>query len=474
VGFGRRIGDTFRVPGRGLRRVVTVLTVLVTAAATGSAVALSAPSLASDLGLGTASDSAVAIAAPVPALGPLRADAPLPTAAGLAGALGPVTSGSALGTFAGVVADPATGGQLWARSPDQGLVPGSTGKLLTAAAALLTLDTTDRLYTKVVAGAAPGTVVLVGGGDPTLTNLPAGKNSVYPQPARVSTLAEAVRKALPGQNITTVFVDTTRYTGPTLASGWTPADVPGGFVAPIVPLMLDGGRADPTLQDGPRIADPATAAGRALADDLDAATVAAGSAPANAKVLATVASPPIADLVEHLLETSDNVLAETLAREVAIARHADPSFTGAAAQVLAALSQAGFDTNGAVMVDGSGLSTDDRVPPRLLGALLSAAAAPPQGPHDTEFLRTILTGLPVAGGDGTLDDRFGSGPAAAGRGVVRAKTGTLTGVSSLAGVVTDADGRLLVFALVSNGRNPADVRPRLDTIAATLSRCGCR
>jgi D-alanyl-D-alanine carboxypeptidase/D-alanyl-D-alanine-endopeptidase (penicillin-binding protein 4) len=253
-----------------------------------------------------------------------------------------------------------------------------------------------------------------------------------------------------------------------------PADVPGGFVAPIVPLMLDGGRADPTLQDGPRIADPATAAGRALADDLEVATVAAGSAPANAKVLATVASPPIADLVEHLLETSDNVLAETLAREVAIARHADPSFTGAAAQVLAALAQAGFDTNGAIMVDGSGLSTDDRVPPRLLGALLSAAAAPPQGPRDTEFLRTILTGLPVAGGDGTLDDRFGSGPAAAGRGVVRAKTGTLTGVSSLAGVVTDADGRLLVFALLSNGRNPADVRPRLDTIAATLSRCGCR
>src|SRR5215218_8349135 len=118
VGFGRRIGDTFRVPGRGLRRVVTVLTVLVTAAATGSAVALSAPSLASDLGLGNASDPAVAMAAPVPALGPLRADAPLPTAAGLAGALGPVTGGSALGTFAGVVADPTTGGQLWARSPD--------------------------------------------------------------------------------------------------------------------------------------------------------------------------------------------------------------------------------------------------------------------------------------------------------------------------------------------------------------------
>ena len=66
----------------------------------------------------------------------------------------------------------------------------------------------------------------------------------------------------------------------------------------------------------------------------------------------------------------------------------------------------------------------------------------------------------MAGGDGTLDDRFArDGRAAAGRGVVRAKTGTLTGVSSLAGVVTDADGRLLVFALMSNGASPGAVRP---------------
>ena len=58
--------------------------------------------------------------------------------------------------------------------------------------------------------------------------------------------------------------------------------------------------------------------------------------------------------------------------------------------------------------------------------------------------------------------------------MVRAKTGTLTGVSSLAGITTDADGRLLVFALMSNGGLPSAVRPKLDAIAAQLSRCGCR
>jgi hypothetical protein len=68
----------------------------------------------------------------------------------------------------------------------------------------------------------------------------------------------------------------------------------------------------------------------------------------------------------------------------------------------------------------------------------------------------------------------GSRGASAGRGVVRAKTGTLTGVSSLAGITTDADGRLLVFAFMSNDVIPSVVRPRLDAIAAALSRCGCR
>ncbi|MBW0010256.1 MAG: D-alanyl-D-alanine carboxypeptidase, partial [Pseudonocardiales bacterium] len=80
---------------------------------------------------------------------------------------------------------------------------------------------------------------------------------------------------------------------------------------------------------------------------------------------------------------------------------------------------------------------------------------------------------PVAGGSGTLADRF-HGPAGdAGRGWVRAKTGTLTGVNSLAGTVLDADGGMLVFALLSNGPNPVAARPRLDALAAELRSCGC-
>ncbi len=473
LGFGRRIGDTLRVPGRGMRRVVVVIVVLVLAGATGGAVALTAPLLVVGLPGGPPAVSLPPAAAPV--LGPLAAGAPTPTAAGITTAIATMADRMP-GQFAGTVLEPDTGTVLWQRTADRALSPGSTGKLLTTAAALLTLDPSGTLVTRAVAGAEPGTVVLVGGGDPTLTALPVGRTGVYPDPARLTTLAAQVKKAMPGK-ISTVLVDTSRYTGPTMAPGWDPADIAGGDITPIESLMLDGGRIDPTQRDGARVAQPALAAGRAFAEMLGAdpdAVAEVGAAP-DAKELGEVASAPISDLVENLIRISDNVSAEMLARETAVTRGGDPSFAGSVKETMAALSAAGIDPAGATMVDGSGLSTEDRIPAKLLGSILTAAAAPAQGPQDSEFLRPILSGLPVAGGDGTLDDRFApTAASAAGRGVVRAKTGTLTDASSLAGVVTDADGRLLVFALMSNGALPSTVRPKLDDIAAKLSGCGCR
>lgn len=460
-----------RPPGPRLRRTAAVLVAVALTGSAGTVAGLTLPAHARP-----PAATRVAIAVPVPKLGPLVATAPTATAAGVGAALDPLASGRALGDFTGVVTDPATGTVLWDHTGGTPLVPGSTAKLLTTAAALLTLERTDRLKTRVVAGQDAGTVVLVGGGDPTLTALPAGQQGVYPDPSRLTALADTVRKAAKAP-VTRVLVDTSRYQGATLQDSWEPADVPGGFVAPIEPVMLDGGRTDPAKQDGPRVADPALTAGRALAGLLgvDTAKVAESRAAPDAAVLGTVVSAPISDLVEHAIRTSDNVLAEVLGREVAIGRDGDPTFAGAAGETLAALAQAGFDTTGTTMVDGSGLSTQDRIPAKLLGAVLASAAAPTHDPKDAQFLRPIVTGLPVAGGDGTLDDRFGTAtPAAAGRGVVRAKTGTLTGVSSLAGITTDADGRLLVFAFMSNDVIPAVVRPRLDAIAARLSSCGCR
>jgi D-alanyl-D-alanine carboxypeptidase/D-alanyl-D-alanine-endopeptidase (penicillin-binding protein 4) len=199
-----------------------------------------------------------------------------------------------------------------------------------------------------------------------------------------------------------------------------------------------------------------------------------GAAPAGAKVLGTVDSQPVHELVAQALRISDNVLAEVLAREVALATGAAPSFAGAAQAVRGVLASNGIDTADLRLVDGSGLSSQNQVSARGLGGVLAAAVASQSLDPRTTRLRPLLEGLPVAGGTGTLAERYVDDPTRPGRGYVRAKTGTLTDVNALAGVVLDADGRLLVFALLSNGSLPAAARPALDAIAAALRTCGCR
>ncbi|WP_261556229.1 D-alanyl-D-alanine carboxypeptidase, partial [Frankia tisae] len=87
--------------------------------------------------------------------------------------------------------------------------------------------------------------------------------------------------------------------------------------------------------------------------------------------------------------------------------------------------------------------------------------------------RTVLTGLPVAGFSGTLNDRYATADTAPGAGDVRAKTGTLRNVSSLAGQLVDADGRLLLFAFLSPAEEAGGTKAALDRVAAALAGCGC-
>ncbi|MFZ0875918.1 MAG: D-alanyl-D-alanine carboxypeptidase/D-alanyl-D-alanine-endopeptidase [Pseudonocardiaceae bacterium] len=476
-GLGGRLAGVHLPDHRG-KRVAVVVAVLLLAVVAGLGVGLGVTALGAT-GLVNPVAGTVPPPPPVvvhPALRPAAADGPAPTPTGIGAVLDPLIAAGGLGTLSGQVVDPATGTVLWQHDPTAALMPGSTAKLLTASAALLTLDHQARLRTTVLAGAEPGTVVLVGGGDPTLSAAGPGTATGYPGAARLDDLVDQVRTHGP---VRRVLVDVSRYVGDALAPGWFPADVAGGYIAPIEPIMLDGGREDPSQDVSPRAAKPATAAAAELARRLgaDPDTVTVGYAPPGAAVLGEVSSPPVQDLVATALTESDNVLAEVLAREVAHTIGAQPSFAGASQAVLTVLSQHGFDVSGATMVDGSGLSVNDAVPATLLTELLGSAAAPDShadasDQQRTVALRPILVGLPVAGGSGTLADRY-HGPAAAGRGWVRAKTGTLTGVNSLAGTVLDSDGRMLVFALLSNGPNPVSVRPRLDALAARLRSCGC-
>jgi D-alanyl-D-alanine carboxypeptidase/D-alanyl-D-alanine-endopeptidase (penicillin-binding protein 4) len=145
--------------------------------------------------------------------------------------------------------------------------------------------------------------------------------------------------------------------------------------------------------------------------------------------------------------------------------------------VLDVLQRNGFNTADADIHDNSGLSPSDRIPPSLLAQVLRVAASPDTADPRVAKLRPLLYGLPIAGstlGDATLSHRYQTAQSAAGKGWVRAKTGTLgdQGVYALAGVVLDKDGRLLVFAFNSGGASPAG-QPVLDEMAAALRGCGC-
>lgn len=405
--------------------------------------------------------------------------APAPVAAAVTAAVNPVTADPALSGLSGTVIDPDNHQTLWSMNADAPMTPASTGKLLATSAALLSLDPMSTLDTTVVAGPQPGTVVLVGGGDPTLSALPVGKHSVYYGAAHLDDLVGQVKAATGGQ-VTKVYLDTSRYVDDGIGPGWLPGDVAEGYEAKPEPLMLDGARADPTVAEkSPRSDQPAMAAAKEFAHrlGLPPTAVQTGTAAPGAQQLGKVSSEPIYQLVQNCLQISDNVVAENLAREVAIKAGQPASFAGAVGAVRGVLASNGIDVSATQMLDGSGLSPMDKVTAKAIASVLAiaAAGAAPDGTLSpiSAKLRPLLGGLPVGGGSGTLATRFHKGPALAGRGWVRAKTGTLSVVNSLAGVVTDSDGRLLVFTLLTNNSAGDAARTALDTVASTLRGCGC-
>jgi serine-type D-Ala-D-Ala carboxypeptidase/endopeptidase (penicillin-binding protein 4) len=422
-------------------------------------------------------------------LGTGTRDGPLPTSNGLRNALAGPLSAAALGPrVSALVADPVTGRVLLSEHGSRLMTPASTTKLATGLAALAILGDDARFTTKVVRGAAPDSIILVGGGDPTLAvnPFPAGD---YPRPATLASLAAATARALIAQGRRTVVLgyDTSLYTGPGLAPDW-PADyVTGGDVTPIVPLEVDQGRltaaGQPEDSDDPynlsaRSDDPAVMAATAFADLLagDGIHVTgspqAGTAPASAATLASVASPPLSAVVAQMLEESNNVIAENLARQVAVATGQPASFSGAARAVIKELKRLGV-TTGIRLVDGSGLSPQDAIAPATLVKVLELAADRPQ-------YRALLAGLPVAGFSGTLSagESVFSGISGAALGSVRAKTGNLGTVTSLAGLAYDKSGGVVVFAFMADQIPSAGVLQyaanAIDAAASALAACGCR
>jgi len=366
----------------------------------------------------------------------------------------------------GTVVDAVTGDVLLDASSSTVHTPASTTKILTAVSALSHLDQTSTLATGT---SVVGTdLYLWGQGDLMLARGHGDPDAVDGR-AGVADLAAATASALEDRGITRVTLRWNHaiFSGDAHLSAWDTQDV-GDYEGQVGAFAIDGGRTEPGVDQGFED-DPGRDVALELAAGLRAAGIEAvvtGEArvPEGAEEIARVESATVGQQVRWMLHHSDNTLADQYCRLAAAAAAADDagagedqvdagtatadtSDTAATSTVATTLESLGVDTEGLVMEDCSGLSTNDRISARTLVQALTASMN-----ADSPQLRDLVRSLPWGGLDGTLDARFDTGDAAAN---VQAKTGSLPTVSSLAGVVTTAGGRTLVFA-VGNDQVPDD------------------
>jgi serine-type D-Ala-D-Ala carboxypeptidase/endopeptidase (penicillin-binding protein 4) len=417
-------------------------------------------------------------------------------AAVLATVLVPLLADPALGPDPAVsVRDLATGAELVQSRSGAAVEPASTAKLVTAAAALQVLGAERRLVTRVAwvpgderPSGAPALVLVGGGdlllaaeeGDPAATDGRAGLLDLARDAVLAVTEGAEGERLLDGATQVDVVVDDSLLGAPQqLARG--PGD--SFFAATPSSLAVEAGR----LGGGAgRDGSPATTAGAAFAAALDQALaeVLGQRSPSVGPVSVTTAgvqvetvvaearSAPLADVLAFLLVTSDNTVADSVAGLVAAERDEPTTLASASRVVVEVVEQdLGVDLGPTALTDGSGLSDGSLSSAAALTALLAASAAAPAD-DDLALLPALL---PVAGAEGTLSERF-TGPegSADGRGVVRAKTGTLTGTNALAGVTTTSAGRGVAFALLTDqvpvgGTDAA--RIATDRVAAAVAAC---
>lgn len=332
--------------------------------------------------------------------------------------------------------------------------PASVTKVLTSVAVLEAYGPERRFETSTTLQGS--TLTLVGGGDASLTT------------GDLDTLAAETARELGTTKTVTLAYDDSLFGGPMISPAWRRTYL-GEEVGGITALSVDHGGSqatgysrDPSLQAAEQFKKALAKHGIKVAGKPTRGTKAGTQ-------LAVRRGDTLREIVEFTLQHSDNQLAEILARHVGVA-DGDPTFDGSTAAITARLKELGIDTTGLVLRDGSGLSRQNRIPPTLLVSTLQSAASP-----NRPELAPAMTGLPVAGWVGSLSRRFNF-DAEPGRGRVRAKTGTLTGVSGLSGIAVDARGTPFVVVLMADGFKPEqtlDVRDALDDAMAAVATCRC-
>lgn len=376
------------------------------------------------------------------------------------------------------VLDADTGKPLIERAAWHARETASVMKTITCAVALEALGPDFRIETRVVRGLAPDEIVLVGGGDVTLSRVAGDGATHYESPARLEHLAQLTLAALGGVAPTRVVLDDSLYAGGEWPDGeWYEEDrSPGGYIPRMSSLQADGDRDDPAADDSPRSLDPTGRAGAAFAAFLNVHAssggvpeLVRGTAPAGSEVLASVSSAPVEALVRETLRTSDNALAETLARLSAHALGETPDFDGLARALTATLVSFGVPVDGVKLIDGSGLAEGIRVPAASIADLLRRARLR-QG-----VLGMLDDRLTRSGPGGTIAaSRFTEENTIVGD-AVRAKTGFINTVHSLAGIVRTTHGKDLVFAVFAMGQDMDPDHPAkraVDDFVTQLHRHG--
>ena len=380
-----------------------------------------------------------------------------------------------LGTFTGQVIDLASGKVLYDNGGSTPSITASSIKILAATAAMQALGPNFRMSTKVVYSPShPDTVILVGGGDPTLRRT-GSSSSVYANAPKMSDLAQQVKDWASANNVTAinhVVLDSSLITGSTWDSSWPTAERTQGFQPQITGLMVDGDRLNPSQAQSPRSTDPVGRAGRdfkkALGTIAANADIAPGIAAAGATKIAEVKSATLPTLIKYMVSASDNTLAEFLARHVAISQGLPANLESIQAGYQKALATMGLDWTGVVIKDGSGESKYDVVTPALFNDLMAKVLG------GDANLKSIVKGFPVAGKSGTLNGRF-TGANAVARGHVFAKTGSIFHAYALVGYMDAKDGSRLGFAFFASGpaTSPA-TRNALDTVTTAAYNCGAK
>ncbi len=385
-------------------------------------------------------------------------------------------------TLTGSVLRADTGEVLWDHGASAGVPTASTMKLLIASAAVAVLHADYQIATDVVDGSTAGSIVLVGHGDPTLSALPAGQESVYAGAPKLSDLASQAVAAYasrhPGVPIAQVVLDAS-YWNP--ADNWDPSvkrsEQTQGYQSETTALQVDGDRANPKAETSARSTDPIGNAGNAFVAALKSAdpggvvdnsvAISSGSAVSGAASLGEVKSQPVRTLISQMLLPSDNTLGEMLARIVSKESGFDGTYASLQQAIPGALTSAfQIPSAGLKIVDGSGESANNQVPPATMTALLRVIQA---GSLNLDVVRAAM---PVAGKTGTLASRF-TGANAVVRGNVTAKTGWIDTEYALAGFVTAADGTVLVFAFDAVGPGiKSTAQAALDTLTVAAYTCG--